>query len=157
MEGFIKINKKGFTLIELLAVIVILAILVAVSIPAVTKYLETARKGTYTSNAQAAISAVRNDVISSGLTTDDSYTLTEINSLLEKKLTTSSYGSAYVASSAIYVTFDVDGIASYSICLPDADGNGIFVGTAPGAVTAVAETNITSASVKTGIGTVTCP
>ena len=30
-------NKKGFTLIELLAVIVILAILVMVAIPAVTK------------------------------------------------------------------------------------------------------------------------
>ena len=60
MEGFIKTNnKKGFTLIELLAVIVILAILVAVSIPAVTKYLETARKGTYTSNAQAAIRAIK--------------------------------------------------------------------------------------------------
>ena len=36
-------NKKGFTLIELLAVIVILAILVMVAIPAVTKYLNSAR------------------------------------------------------------------------------------------------------------------
>ena len=30
-----KLNKKGFTLIELLAVVVILAILVTVSVPAV--------------------------------------------------------------------------------------------------------------------------
>ena len=59
-----KLNKKGFTLIELLAVIVILAILVAVAIPAVTRYLNTAREGTYADNAQAAISVVRNDVIS---------------------------------------------------------------------------------------------
>jgi len=59
-----KLNKKGFTLIELLAVIVILAILVAVAVPAVTRYLNTARKGTYADNAQAAISVVRNHVIS---------------------------------------------------------------------------------------------
>ena len=32
-----KLNKKGFTLIELLAVVVILAILVTVSVPAVVK------------------------------------------------------------------------------------------------------------------------
>ena len=57
-------KRKGFTLIELLAVIVILAILVAVAVPAVTRYLNTARKGTYADNAQAAISVVRNDVIS---------------------------------------------------------------------------------------------
>ena len=58
-----KLNKKGFTLIELLAVIVIMAILVAVAIPAVTRYLDTARKGTYVDNAQAAVGAVRNEVI----------------------------------------------------------------------------------------------
>ena len=58
-----KLNKKGFTLIELLAVIVIMAILVAVAIPAVTRYLDTARKGTYVSTVQAAVDAVRNDVI----------------------------------------------------------------------------------------------
>jgi len=58
-----KLNKKGFTLIELLAVIVIMAILVAVAIPAVTRYLETSRKDTYVSNVQGAISAVRNETI----------------------------------------------------------------------------------------------
>ena len=63
-----KLNKKGFTLIELLAVIVIMAILVAVAIPAVTRYLDTARKGTYYDNIAAAVSAVRNDVISNNFT-----------------------------------------------------------------------------------------
>ena len=37
-------DRKGFTLIELLAVIVILALLMAVAIPSVTKYIETSRK-----------------------------------------------------------------------------------------------------------------
>ena len=86
-----KLNKKGFTLIELLAVIVILAILVAVSVPAVTRYLNTARKGTFADNAQSAISAVRNEVLANfGNTTFDEngvkvYTKTEINGFLEKK------------------------------------------------------------------------
>lgn len=60
-----KLNKKGFTLVELLAVIVIMALLVAVAIPAVTRYLETARKGTYYDNVQAAVGAVRNDITAS--------------------------------------------------------------------------------------------
>ena len=78
-------NNKGFTLIELLAVILILAILVAVAVPAVTRYLNTARQGTYASNANAALSVVRNDVIAKGITTKKPYTLTEINALLDKK------------------------------------------------------------------------
>ena len=39
-----KLNKKGFTLIELLAVVVILAILVTVSVPAVVKF-RNSKKG----------------------------------------------------------------------------------------------------------------
>ena len=87
-------NRKGFTLIELLAVIVILAILVMVAIPAVTKYLNQARQGTFVDNAKSAISAVRNDVIISGGNKQE-YSLTEINSLLEKKLITSPFGGKY--------------------------------------------------------------
>ena len=69
-----KLNKKGFTLIELLAVIVILAILIAVAVPAITRYLAEARKGTFVDNAQAAITAVRDEeIISSIGTTTVSY------------------------------------------------------------------------------------
>lgn len=133
-----KMNNKGFTLIELLAVVVILAILVAVSVPAVTKYLGTARKGTFADNAQQAISAVRNDVIINGYDVPGSskeykigLTCTEgngctvdntvgtINSLLEKKLIKSPYGKNYTADSYIKVTIASDGNATYSICLSD--------------------------------------
>src|SRR5574344_1015269 len=116
-------NKKGFTLIELLAVIVILAILVMVAIPAVTRYLTDARKGTFADNAQAAISAVRNDVIMKGGTVDN-YDLDAVNELLEKKLTSSPWGKAYDGASTVYVSQSEDGSYTYSMCLFDSDGHG---------------------------------
>ncbi|MGN1268532.1 MAG: type II secretion system protein [Candidatus Aphodocola sp.] len=168
-----KLNKKGFTLIELLAVIVILAILVAVAVPAVTRYLTTARKGTYADNAQSAISAVRNDVISQfgaannrvyylngacikddAKTSDTTKSACEtaggtwndgINSLLEKKLVKSSYGNNYKDDSYISVKYDPStGAYLYHICLTDGT-YGIEDD----------EADITDASVKTD-GSVTC-
>ncbi len=56
-------NKRAFTLIELLAVIVILSILLAVAIPAVTGYINSSRKSGYTDNVLQYISAARNAAI----------------------------------------------------------------------------------------------
>lgn len=47
-------NKKGFTLIEMLVVVAIIAILVAISIPAVSGALDKARKAADDANLQAA-------------------------------------------------------------------------------------------------------
>ena len=114
-----KINKKGFTLIELLAVIVILAILIAVAVPAITRYLASARANTFKDNALSVIEAVRKDkIINGGETT--TYTLSEINGLLEKKLNKSPYGEDYGTSSCVKVTTDVStGTDTYLICLTD--------------------------------------
>src|SRR5574344_1369903 len=109
------LNKKGFTLIELLAVIVILAILVTVSVPAVTKYLASARKGTYSTNALSAIDTVKNDYLFNGATGTKKYTLDNINSLLDKKLINSPYGKKYDTSSYIQVT-DNGTTITYAIC-----------------------------------------
>ena len=122
MKSILK-NRKGFTLIELLAVIVILAILVMVAIPAVTRYLNYSRQGTFVDNAKSAISAVRNDVIISG-GNKESYPLIEINKLLEKKLITSPFGEKYCTQSNISIDYGEDGSATYSITLYDADGRG---------------------------------
>ena len=54
-------NKKGFTLIELLAVIVILAILLAVAIPMVTKYISDSRKDSLVTTAKEFADAVEKD------------------------------------------------------------------------------------------------
>lgn len=52
-------NKKGFTLIELLAVIVILGIILTISIPQVTGYIDSTREKSMRTNAQNFIDAVR--------------------------------------------------------------------------------------------------
>ncbi len=113
-------NKKGFTLIELLAVIVILAILVMVAIPAVTKYLNSARQGTFVDNAHSAISAIRNTIVleSAGTT---SFNLDAVNKKLEKKLITSPFGNCYCNESTI--SYDAS-TNKYSIRLFDTEGYG---------------------------------
>ena len=119
MKKVLKNNKKGFTLIELLAVIVILAILVMVAIPAVTKYLTESRRGTFSDNALTAISAVRNDVILNGSQKSVYYDLADINDLLEKKLGTSPFGNDFKGNNSyIKVTYDMNG-SNYEICLSD--------------------------------------
>lgn len=113
------LNNKGFTLIELLAVIVILAILVMIAIPAVTRYLDTARQGAFADNALTAISAVRQEKL---LNEDfNSSTLTNINTLLETKLVKSPFGYCYCKESSITVAAD----GSYSMNLFDSNGNNL--------------------------------
>lgn len=128
----LKNNKKGFTLIELLAVIVILAILVAVAVPATMKYLASSRTSTFASNANQAISAVRTDI---GVTGPNFkyvvYTIDNVNNLLDKELKSSPFGSNYTKKSYILATSSTDangkstGVYTYKICLVDGNGNGI--------------------------------
>lgn len=134
-----KLNKKGFTLIELLAVIVILALLVAVAIPAVTKYLNTSRKGVFADNAAAAISAVRNDIIATGITstvnggttgtkTDGgktyktkTYKLSEVNEFLEKTIVNSPFGNEFDQENSVVVVTEKGDKYEYAIYLTDED------------------------------------
>lgn len=65
-----KLNKKGFTLIELLAVIVILAVVLGIAIPAVSQYITKSRKNGYVDNLYQFINAARQ-----GATLGDEYQL----------------------------------------------------------------------------------
>lgn len=142
-----KNNKKGFTLIELLAVVIILGILSIISIPAVTKHIEKTKKETYVSNAKASIDVIRDYVLDKSITTDTTITLTQLNNLLTKKLQKSPFGKGYKSFSELYITFDANLNASYSICLVDEDGNGVFTTAGSNAVS-VAEENINTTDLQ---------
>ena len=109
MKKIMKNNKKGFTLIELLAVIVILAILVMIAIPAVTKYLDSARKGAFADTASKIVSAVRGEYIRNP--NETCYEMAGILPLLEKGLDKSPWGNEY-GSVAVKIEDN-----TYSICM----------------------------------------
>lgn len=58
-----KMNKKGFTLIELLAVIVILGVLLAIAVPAVTKYINSSKKSTFITNVKQYVDSARTEAL----------------------------------------------------------------------------------------------
>ena len=60
-------NQKGFTLIELLAVIVIIGILMLIAIPAMSRYIENARKDSLITIAKEYVNAVRNSWLADDL------------------------------------------------------------------------------------------
>ena len=54
-----KYDNKGFTLIELLAVIVVLAIVLLIAVPAIGNVIEKSKKGTFESSAKGLIDAAK--------------------------------------------------------------------------------------------------
>ena len=139
-------NDKGFSLVELLAVVCILAILVSVALPAVSKYLDSSRRETLIDNSLAAISAVKSNMIMEGYN-NKVYTIDEINNILDKKLYDSSFsgnskfvglgkgevysddyeGSMIVASREL-VDADTNKYKyEFKMCLYDEDGRGFYL------------------------------
>ena len=57
-------NKKGFTLVELLAVIVILGILLTISIPAASNYINSTRRESFVVIMKEYAEAVRRGLVS---------------------------------------------------------------------------------------------
>ena len=134
-----KKNNKGFTLIELLAVIVILAILVAVAIPSVTKYLNDARKGSMQNEASELVTAARTYIVANNITKSGNFVFSigtkeadwvptgatkkaevkHIDNVVQKNLVNSPYGNKYVAA---YVEVDRDastGTSTFKLKLSD--------------------------------------
>ena len=129
-------NKKGFTLIELLAVIVILGVLLAIAIPAVAKYINSAKKSTYVDNVQSYVKAARQEV----LVNNSAYALPvaqydatiisfdTLSSALDNGGKTSSYGGTFKTNS--YIVIVNEGTAEdpryvYYIAAIDDKGYGI--------------------------------
>lgn len=57
-------NKKGFTLVELLAVIVILALILAIAVPAISNVIQESRNRAYLENVSMIVKAAENYLIS---------------------------------------------------------------------------------------------
>lgn len=55
-------NKKGFTLVEVIVVLVILAILIAIAVPSVMKYIDDANDAKYLAEARAVYVAAEAEV-----------------------------------------------------------------------------------------------
>ncbi len=67
----LKENKKGFTLVELIVVLVILAILAALLVPALTGYIDRAKK-------KSVIAETRQAVMAAQTLVDEAYTKVDV-------------------------------------------------------------------------------
>lgn len=129
-------NKKGFTLIELLAVIVILGVLLAIAVPAVTKYINSSRKSTFISNVKQYADSARTDALSGVYQFPVSQnhatvvTFEKIYPSLEKGGKTSSYGAEwnYAKSYVIIVNAGTSEAPKYVYYIAAVDNKGYGIG-----------------------------
>lgn len=133
-----KKNNKGFTLIELLAVIVILAILVAVAIPSVTKYLNDARRGSMQNEAAELVTAARTYIVANNITKQGKFMFNiggktatwvpegtkitdnkPIDNVVQKNLVNSPYGNKYQAAYVKVTRNNETGVSQFKLYLSD--------------------------------------
>jgi prepilin-type N-terminal cleavage/methylation domain-containing protein len=66
-----KLNKRGFTLIEIIVVIVIMAVLMAIAVPSVLKYVDEANNAKYISTARSAFNIAQASVVKDTIEQND--------------------------------------------------------------------------------------
>ncbi len=71
--------KKGFTLIELLAVIVILALIVLITVPAINKLINDSRGNSFRVSLESLLKVAKNDYQSNARIGEVTYTLEDNN------------------------------------------------------------------------------
>ena len=121
-------NKRGFTLIELLAVIVILAILLAVAIPRITKYITSSRQDSLVTTAKEFADTVEKDATSEKYDmpiANNDVTIVSLDMVqLQKGGTKSPYNAKWTIDSSyvaiINVGTDIDPVYKYFVTLSDA-------------------------------------
>ena len=75
----LKENKKGFTLVELIVVLVILAILAALLVPALTGYIDRAKK-------KSVIAETRQAVMAAQTLVDEAYATVKVGETIEMEI-----------------------------------------------------------------------
>lgn len=131
-------NKKGFTLIELLAVIVILGVLLAIAVPAVTKYINSSKKSTFISNVKQYADSARTDALAGvyqfPINSGDATVVTfeKIYPSLEKGGKTSSYGAEWDFKNSFVIIANVGTAEApkYAYYIAAVDQKGYGIGTA---------------------------
>ena len=151
-----KLNKKGFTLIELLAVIVILAVVLGIAIPAVSQYITKSRKNGYVDNLLQFIDAARK-----GATLGDEYsfpvdnnqatvvTFAALEKSIEKGGQKSSYDEAWDTTRS-YVVILNKGTAdspSYEYYVAASDGKYVTGKTDGTALRIISEKNLKASDI----------
>ena len=151
-----KLNKKGFTLIELLAVIVILAVVLGIAIPAVSQYITKSRKNGYVDNLLQFIDAARK-----GATLGDEYsfpvdsnqatvvTFAALEKSIEKGGQKSSYDEAWNTAKS-YVVILNKGTAdspNYEYYVAASDGKYVTGKTGGTALRIISEKNLKAADI----------
>lgn len=58
-----KLNKKGFTLIEIIVVVVVLAVLMAVAVPSVLKYVNEADNAKFMAQGRSVMNMAQTEVV----------------------------------------------------------------------------------------------
>lgn len=58
-----KLNKKGFTLIEIIVVVVVLAVLMAVAVPSVLKYVNEADNAKYMAQGRSVMNMAQTEMV----------------------------------------------------------------------------------------------
>ena len=120
-------NKKGFTLIELLAVIVILAILLAIAIPSVTKYISDSRRDSFVTTAKEFADTVTKNATSDMYElpiANNEITIVSINMVeLQKGGTKSAFNGKWINDSSyiaiVNVGTDIDPKYDYYVAITD--------------------------------------
>ena len=95
-------KRNGFTLVELLAVIVILAIILVIAVPAITKTIEDATKGSFESSAKLIASNAETyyltqQALGKTITSVDCASVASFDQAAECKVVLSSTGAAKVS------------------------------------------------------------
>lgn len=81
----LKRNKKGFTLVEVIVVLVILAIIIALAVPSVMKYIDDANEAKYLAQARAAYIAADAE-ITKDYAPDKTIVIADIKTNVEKAI-----------------------------------------------------------------------
>ena len=116
-----KLNRKGFTLVELLAVIVILAIVVGIALPAVTNTMNSSKKKgfeTAVANAATYLQKQYDTYVVAPGTEDDEF------ETVYKKITTKGTGVALTDTDVVNLGFKTKNVSEVYVCLTE---NGRFV------------------------------